>query len=95
VRHQAILVDVASGEAIVAALKGHAVVPDDAGDVDLAIQVLVALVIVQAVLECLANRGHHRYCSTYVLTEQVEQHTYSNSQYGGLCREFSELSQEN
>ena len=55
--------------------------PDDAGDIDLAIQVLVALVVVQAVLECLANRDHHKYCSTYVLIEQTEQHTHHVAPY--------------
>jgi hypothetical protein len=55
--------------------------PDDAGDIDLAMQVLVAPVVVQAVLECLANRDHHRYCSTYVLTEQAEQHTHHVAPY--------------
>ena len=81
VRHQAVLVDVASGEPVVATLQSHAVVPDDAGDIDLVVQVLVTLVVVQAILECLANRGHHRYCSTYVLAKQVEQQTHHEAPY--------------
>ena len=82
--HQLILVDVATGEPVVATLQGHAVVPDDAGDIYLAMQVLVALVVVQAVLECLADRdhrqrtaptlqrNHYSHCSSYVLIRQVE-----------------------
>jgi hypothetical protein len=48
-------VDVTSGEPVVASLQGHTMVPDDTGDVDLAVQVLVAFVLIQTVLERLAD----------------------------------------
>jgi hypothetical protein len=68
-------------------------VPDDTGDVDLVVQVLVALVPIQTVLERLADGDHIKeilvfqcccgvvYYSTYVRVVQLKQRVRHNASY--------------